>query len=79
MKEIREVIAIKEGKEDTNFTLVRNAQGEIYVEIFYSPNKPFAKGMKGPKIFPKEFGNYIIDGEPLQNYVDRKLKEVDKT
>ena len=77
MKEIRELIAIKDGKEDTNYTLVRNAKGEVFVETFYSPNKSFVKGRPGGTILPDEFDSHIIDGKPLRHYVDAKLKEVD--
>ena len=48
MKEIRKLIAIKEGKFDVNYTLVRTATGAIYLETFESPNKPFEKGAVAP-------------------------------
>jgi hypothetical protein len=77
MKEIREIIAIEVGSEDTNYTLVRNAKGEIFVETFYSPNKPFVRGRPGGTIFPDEFDSHLIDGKALRHYVDAKLREVD--
>lgn len=77
MKEIRELIAIKDGKEDTHYTLVRTANGEIRVETYFSPNKPFVRGRLGPTILPYDFDEHIIDGKPLRNYVNETLKKID--
>ncbi len=78
MKKFREIIAIKEGREDTNYFLVRTAEGEVFVETFYSPNKPFVKGSQSETILPEEFDKHIIDGKSLRHYVDAKLKEIDR-
>jgi len=47
MKKFREIIAIKEGREDTNYFLVRTAEGDVFVETLYFPNEPFVKGSQG--------------------------------
>jgi hypothetical protein len=77
MKKIRELIAVEEGKEDINYFLVQSAEGEVCVETFYSPNKPFVRGRDGRRIYPDEFDRHIIDGKPLRHYVDEKLNEID--
>jgi hypothetical protein len=46
---------MKEGKYDTNYTLVRTAAGAIHVETYESPNKPFQTGMRGSDILPEQF------------------------
>jgi hypothetical protein len=77
VRTIREIIAIQEGKEDTNYTLVRNAAGEISVEIYYSPNKPFVCGRPGPTILPGDFDKHIIDGKSLREHVEMAVAKAD--
>ena len=77
MKEIRKLIAIKEGKFDVNYTLVRTATGAIYLETFESPNKPLPKGGGGPTIHPDEFDAHVIDGRPLRNLVEDAIRRID--
>lgn len=77
MKEIRTIVAIKTGSYDTNYTLVRTASGEIYVETFESPNKPFQKGCAGPTIRPDAFDAHVIDGRSLRELVEEAIRRID--
>jgi hypothetical protein len=77
VKPIRELIAIKEGRYDTNYTLVRGADGAIHVETFESPNKPFQTGLQGPNIVPEDFDKHVINGRSLREYVGEAIQRID--
>jgi hypothetical protein len=79
MKPIREDIAIKEGRYDTHYTLVRTSDGAIHVETFESPNKPFQKGSRGLDILPADFDQHIIDGRSLREHVEDALRRIDSS
>jgi hypothetical protein len=77
MKQIRQLITIKDGRFDINYTLVRDTAGKVYVETFESPNKPFQKGGSGPTIRPDEFDAHVIDGRSLREIVDEAISRID--
>ena len=76
MKEIRKNVAIKEGRDDTNCTLVRNAKGHVCVKTFSFLNKPFVRGRPGPTILPNDFACNVIVGRILLQYVDETWREI---
>ena len=77
MKEIRQLIAVKEGRFDINYTLVRTPTGKVYVETFESPNKPFQKGCLGPTIQQDEFDAHVIDWRTLREIVDEAIRRIE--
>ena len=79
MKEIREllVVVIGHGNYDMQYTLVRNAEAQLFVETFELPTEPFVRGSTGPTIFPADFDKHVIYGRALGDYVDAVLDRVD--
>lgn len=77
MKEFRKRIATEGGSYDTIYTLVRTATGEIYVETFEEPNKPFQRASQGPTIRPDAFDKHIIDGRSSREIVEEAIRRKD--
>lgn len=67
---------IHNSADDEEYYLCFGSDWEMFVLVFYSPNKPYSQGGWSERIFPGNFNTHSVDGVPLKELVDKKLIEI---
>lgn len=58
---------------DEHYSLIVNENGSWHVELLYSPNRPF-ESPKTVSVAAVDLENHDIDGRPLKEIIEEKLK-----
>lgn len=69
-------IEIHSSSDDEEYFLCFDSTGDMFVQIYYSPNKPFQSGYWGTKIYPSEFDKHKVEDKTLRQLVVAKLGEI---
>ena len=69
-------VVINNSSPDEEFYLCHDAQGEISVRIFYSPNNSWSRGRWSEPILPAEFDQYEIEGISLRSLVEKRRHSI---
>ena len=63
--------------DDESYYLIFTRSGEMFVRVYYSPNKQYGRAWWGQPIQPADFANHTVDGTRLDQvvaeFLDKKL------